>query len=619
MAVPAVLIGAVETTLTLRAFAPSFLELLYGANVHLLMAFASVVVARGLLWKLVDRVYVPAAVAMYVMVELSFTAAFWILKMTWVPRLSSLPGKFFAVGTVAVLMLAGAGLIVLAVRRRSSHRWPARASVGAGKIGTAFLALFVIANVASGVWLYPRRGNRVNVNASDRAGVFPDVFIILVDTLRRDHLAAFGYARPTSPNLDRFNSESFVFDAAYTPSNKTVPSVVSLFTGLYPTAHQTIGPFQGFPESVPTLADHFRAYGYRTAAFVANMLVSVERGFGQGFETFSPTGMPWWCHHGRTGVEALVAYLYVPQDAGSGYRVTREFFEWLDVTTDAPRFAYLHFMEPHSSYSPPEKDFAAVSEGRPTGPDTPPMFHEFAGDDTRLDWESLPNRPTLTKEDLEGMVARYDGEIHFVDRHFGSVLNGLRKRGIFEKAHIVFLTDHGEELGDHGGWFHGHSIYEELTASPLAYRPPGGVAGGRRIERPVSLVDFAATLLEALGMEPMALHQGRPIPEVLGRPTAGARLSVVSSLPPHLYSCRVGPWKLIRGGDPMSPTDRLFDLSADPLEQNDLSEVMPDTLAMVRDSLQATVLWRTVPGIHARDPRIDPETLERLRSLGYIR
>lgn len=113
VSLPAVLIGAVETTLTLRAFTPSVLELLYGANVHLLVACVSVVVSRVLLWKIADRAFVPAAAAAYALVELSFTAAFWILKMSWVPRLSSAPGKLFAAGTVVVLMLAGARLSVV--------------------------------------------------------------------------------------------------------------------------------------------------------------------------------------------------------------------------------------------------------------------------------------------------------------------------------------------------------------------------------------------------------------------------------------------------------------------------------------------------------------------------
>jgi len=616
---PAAAIGVVETTLTLRAFAPSFLELLYGFNVHLVMALAVIVMTRAILWKLADRHFVPAATAIYILAELTFTAGFWILKAPWAPRLSSSSGKLFAVAIVTILSLTGLQMIIVSVRGLSSNRWHAMASGSVGRAGAAFLALAVVANIALGAALYPRGNGTPDTVLNERTGTLPDVFIILVDTLRRDHLSAFGYERATSRNLDRFNSESFVFDAAYTPSNKTVPSVVSLFTGLYPTSHGTIGPFQGFPEGVPTLAEHFHSRGYETAAFVANMLVSVERGFGRGFETFSPPGMPWWCYHGRTGIEALMAYLYVPRDAGSGYRVTREFFDWLDSKVGRPRFAYLHFMEPHSSYSPPQKDFAAVAEGQPAGPDTPPMFHDFAAEDDRVDWESLPDRPTMTKEDLEGMVARYDGEIHFVDRHFGRVIDGLRERGVFENSHVVFLTDHGEELGDHGGWFHGHSIYEELTGSPLSYRPPAGVSGGRLIERPVNLLDLTATLLEVLEMEPMALHQGRAIPELLGRPRPGTRSSVVSSLPPHLYSCRLGPWKLVRAGDPADPTDRLFNLTADPREQNDLAGLLPDTLDMMRDSLEVNVLWRTAAGIDADHSRMDPETLERLRSLGYIR
>ncbi|MBI4720439.1 MAG: sulfatase [Chitinivibrionia bacterium] len=647
-AIPAAAVAILETTLSMRAFAPSFLELLYGANVHCAIACAALVIARLLLWRMRSPSFVPAALGMFVLAELSFTGSLWLVKSPWAPPLATRAGKLFAACAALAAIAAGILVILWLVRRFRRVRFSGRCAQWAGTAGGALFVCFLLCNAALVATHYARSGSTGAGGGHMRGGAAerdaaPDVFLVLVDALRFDRVSSNGYERPTSPALDAFFRECRVFANAYTPGNKTVPSIVSYFTGLYPESHGVVGPFAEFPRGAPTLAEQFRRHGYETAAFVGNMLVSAEHGFSRGFDSYSPRGMPWWRYHGRTGVEALVNYFYVPEDAASGERICGEFFSWLDAHPRGPRFVYLHFMEPHAPYDPPDGDYEAVAPGVARGPAWPPMFHDYAGEGSLEDWQSLAEPPAVEDADRLGMIAAYDGEIRAADRAVGKVFDELRKRGMYENAFIVFMNDHGEEFGDHGGWFHGHSIYDELTRCPLAYRPPGGLpemdtaaggipegggltaaggtpaGGGRIIERPVSVLDFLMTLFELLEMDPLPHHQGLLIPELFELPPPAARAPVISSLPPQLYSCRLGPWKLVRRGDPDAPADMLFDLAADPLERNDLSLVLPDTLAMLRSALERTIRAHEELRLGSSNAAADPRLLERLRSLGYVK
>jgi arylsulfatase A-like enzyme len=619
-AFPAIGIGIFETIFTLREFTPSLLELAYGANIHLLFAFAAILLTRVIFWKLSNRAFLPVALAMFCLVELSFTASFWILKTPLAPRLDSMSGKIFAAATITVSLLVGITLIWLAGKYLRSRLWEAWMSSRAAGVGAVMLILFVAINSSFIIrhYVFDKRHAESTKQFIDSAISPADVIIILVDTLRRDHLSFFGYGRSTSANIDRIAQDSYVFDTAYTPSNKTVPSIASIFTGLYPSSHQVTGPFQRLPQHLRTMAEQYRNHGYATAAFVANRLVSVQNGYDRGFEAFFPAGVPWWCYHGRTGLEALMNRIYIPLNAESGNRLNQELFEWLDKNGDAPRFVYIHYMEPHSNYAPPQDDYAAVAGGIPRGCENPPMFHQYSKSTSCIDWECLEEPAVVPPDDLQEMIAGYDGEIHTADRFIGDVFAELRKRQLFDAAHIVFLTDHGEEFGDHAGWFHGHSIYEELTRSPLIYRPPGGVDGSRRINRPISLVDFFANLYSLTGVESTPMNQGLNIAELGGESTAEQRMPVVSSLPPHLYSLRLGQWKLIRRGDITNPTELLFDLHADPAEQIDLAQALPDTLDLLVDYLDAIVASREAVYSGEDLTHRDPEMLKKLRSLGYI-
>lgn len=626
----AVGVGVLETIVSQLRFVATAADLLYGINLHLLLALVVVLAARFVLWRVPARSFPPAALGAVAVAELALVVPYWVATASWAPVFETVTGKGFAAAMVAIGALMGGGFGWLAVRRWSGERWSRAAGSATGLVGVFAVLGLLTANGIALVSAWPRPV-RPAIRPEAAQIECADVIVILVDTLRRDHLSCFGYPRPTSPNIDRLFGESYLFSAAYAPSNKTIPSVASLFTGLYPTSCGVRGPYEAIPEDAPTLAEHFRSYGHQTAAFVANLILTPQGGFAQGFDTYFPRSAPWWTHRRRTAVELIAQRLCKLPDTKMGWRINQAFFSWLDSRKDGPIFAYLHYMEPHSPYLPSRDDLAAVAPNAPWGPTVPPLFHDYSSDEECIDWECLENPPTLPADMLEGMIARYDGEIHALDRHIGELLEVLEARGLLERAHLLFLTDHGEQFGDHLGWYHGHSIYEELVASPMAYRPPGGLRHGVVIDRPVAMLDLLRTLLEILQLETPPMHQGRVISELL--PTRGTQASppassefyravetaVLSELPPHLYTLRLGQWKLVRRGHRDAPDWGLYRLSQDPGERVDLCLAEPDTLALLRSYLLATLASLEQERLDLMRTTLDQETLRQLRDLGYIR
>ena len=644
----ALAIGIIETTLADTQNRPDPSDLLYGANLHLLLAVPTLLLTRLLLWRQSARCFPLAALGAFLLVELAIVVSYWLITAPWAPRFTSWEGRVLAVGVVVAGAAIGLGLSFVLVRGLRGERWARAARRWPAAVGLGLVLALLVANGALAYRAWPR-GETIHERPDAGERPRADVIIILLDTLRQDHLSFFGYPRATSPHIDRLLSESYVFAQAYTPSNKTIPSIASLFTGLYPTSCGVRGPFEAIPTEAPTLAEHFRSYGYRTAAFIANLIVTPQGGFAQGFETYFPRSAPWWTHRRRTALEQIAQRARKLPDTKHAWRINRAFFDWLEDrdTVGEPLFAYLHYMEPHSPYAPGHEDLAAVAPAAPPGPTVPPLFHDYSDSEVCIDWECLATPVTVAEQPLAGMVARYDGEIHACDRHLGRLFERLGERGLLDRAHLLFLTDHGEQFGEHGGWYHGHAIYDELVRSPMAYRPPGGLAPGVVIERPVAMLDLLRTLLELLELEIPPLHQGRAIPELLARrasseaaadvpasPAAGLTTApgevepvyprrfaqtVLSELPPHLYALRLGPWKLVQRGDPDDPDLRLYHLGRDPRELRDLSVAEADTLQLLRSYLLATLAGLERQRLDLLETRLDPETLQQLRDLGYIR
>lgn len=277
--------------------------------------------------------------------------------------------------------------------------------------------------------------------------VFPGapVILISVDTLRSDRLPFYGYGKVETPALSALRADSILFERAYTHVPLTLPAHVSIFTGLLPDGHgvhDNLG-YRVDPK-VPTLAELLKKAGYATGGAVSSVVMSGTSGVGRGFDLWDDDIVPTRAHQAISRVQR-------PGDEAEA-SVER----WLDGQK-APFFAFLHLYEPHAPYEPPEP------------------------------FKSRYPDP-------------YDGEIATSDAIVGRFLDFLKRKGLYDGALIVFLSDHGEALGEHGESEHGVFLYREVLQVPLLVKLPGGRNRGQSVATPVPLSDVLATIGKAVDL-----------------------------------------------------------------------------------------------------------------------
>ena len=369
------------------------------------------------------------------------------------------------------------------------------------------------------------------------------VIIYLADALRADHLGVYGYTRATSPNIDAFAREAVTFETAYAQSSWTRPSVATLFTGLFASSHSVFIRNDTLSEDHLTMAEIFRAAGYRTAALATNFNVYPYFGFGQGFDDFFE----------YDNVEPDGRH-YLPGD-----KLNRDVFAYLDTRPPAPLFLYVHAMDPHNPYGPPE-----------------PFYSQFSGSGPVTDPHGVGWNEAGPLRDL------YDGEIAFTDHNFGQLLDKLKSLGLYEDSLIIFLSDHGEEFREHGGLFHGYSLYEEQVHVPLIVKLPRGAHAGRRVAAPVRLLDVLPTLCAMLGLEGGPHMDGASFLTLLQQGADPAWAPVLYAEEHHdgmvMRSLRTGNFKVV---DTLEPDlyFEMYDLEADPGETRDIAGLRPGELA----------------------------------------
>jgi arylsulfatase A-like enzyme len=382
-----------------------------------------------------------------------------------------------------------------------------------------------------------------------------NVVFIGLDTARSDHLGCYGYDRNTSPAIDQLAAEGTLFEYAVSQSPWTLPSFASAFTSLYPTQHGA-----GFLESAmglgfPTLAEVFAGHGYATGAIVNTAALNPVFGIDRGFEHYD----------------------VVPMEAGRvADGTTRATLDWIDAQEDKPFFVFAHYYDPHLPFAPPPPYDSAFDP-------------DYAGDlGSSFNPEYLPtDRMTgfrrmnaLSTGDKEHIVSLYDGEIAFADRAIRDLVAGLSERDLAENTLVVFMSDHGEEFFDHGGFAHGHTLYEELLRVPLIFRLPGRVPAGKRVPVMVRLIDLMPTILEIAGIDTDARMEGRDLgPLMSGEAQAGPAgegallaneaFSEALLYGPEQKSVTALPYKLIRHME--SGEEMLFDLGEDPREMENLT------------------------------------------------
>jgi arylsulfatase A-like enzyme len=414
-------------------------------------------------------------------------------------------------------------------------------------------------------------------------GEKPSLVLITIDTLRADHLGAYGYFRDTSPHIDRFAREALLFERAVAPMATTLPSHVSILTSTYPVRHGILSNFRFFKQplvtgdQLQTAAQLLRAEGYATAAFTSSSPLSAETGIGAGFDTFH--GPPAYETHDRRvewRAEETVDHAMA----------------WLEGAT-SPFFLWVHLFDPHHPYAPPPPHDRAFS-------DDPALF-EF------LERYHFPRRHHARSARETNL---YDGEIRYTDEQVGRFLEKLGSMGLYERAVIVLTADHGEGLMQHGFPRHG-VIWNEQVLVPLIFRFPGGPTGRR--DALASLIDILPTLAGHGGL-PLRTEQFDGI-DLLEKQRSSALSQRRVRGDSAQFTLMEPNWKYwyLRNG-----RDRLYDLVSDPHEMTNVIGSAPAVEARLRQEIARLIeTSRKRSTLPVREEEIPEEVRRRLEELGY--
>jgi arylsulfatase A-like enzyme len=398
-----------------------------------------------------------------------------------------------------------------------------------------------------------------------------NVVLIGLDTVRYDHLGCYGYERATSPNADRLAGDGVLFENVVSQAPWTLPSFATILTSLYPDQHGANAVRTSLGTTFPTLGELLRENGYATGAIINAAYLKPRFQVDRGFDFYAqPTGRV------ATGT-------------------TAEALTWIDQNRDSPFFMFVHYFDPHLPYSPPVP-YDTIFDPDYTGHLGRSFDLTRFPDAKTTDFEAMR---TLEPADWDHIRALYDGEIAFTDEAVGDLLKGLKERGLTKNTLIVFLSDHGEEFFEHGGFEHGHTLYNELLRVPLIFSLPGRLPRGVRIGRQVRLVDIAPTIMDLLGLESRAHFEGVSLKPLLTG-EGGTAANSGALLPPEIAyaeatvygtyqkSVTAYPWKLIY--NMTSGETIFFNLAEDPGEHNDISDVPNQSLSLLQTTFFRTLI-----------------------------
>ncbi len=576
------------------------------AALYLVATVAAWLVVRGIL-----RRSQAAAIVIVVGAGLACGAAEALLRAL-PPQAAWRPAAL--AGGVVAGALAGAvlGRVLAAIPAR-----PRAVVMALVLLGGALGALGAHGAAGSGRGGAPTRGTA----GGDR----PNLLLVVIDTLRADHLGCYGYGRATSPVLDRLAESGVLFERAYAQSSWTKPSTASLLTGRLPSQHQALTEAARLPDAEVTVAERLRATGYRTAVLSANPWVTPEYGFDQGVDDFYSVYDERFARvplvmqvlkrfsqatDGKMRLYNRVKYLVLGElsTTARDTRLVDEAVRWLDAHGGERFFLYVHMMSPHHPYDPP------------------PPFDRFVPDRAYRPVKNYPRKSyrffergdAMAPDDLADLVGRYDGDVLYADTELGRLLDALERRGLAASTAVLVTADHGEEFFDHGNWGHGQSVYEELVHVPLLLRLPSAAARTARVHTPVSHADVVPTLLALAGVPAVPALTGRSLalaPD--GEPTRGDHALV--ELLYRYGEARAlvqGTQKLVQLHDGDRRQSLLFDLASDPFEARPAPSDGPVGAALAAE-LERRLAVAARDRSAGSDAAPDDDARTRLRDLGY--
>jgi arylsulfatase A-like enzyme len=414
-----------------------------------------------------------------------------------------------------------------------------------------------------------------------------NIVLITIDALRADHLSCYGYKRKTSPNIDKIAEKGILFKNAMSPSSWTVPSIVSLFTSVYPLNHGIVGGFvkdkavynqKVFSDNLITLAEILKANGYNTFGVASNLHLGENLGFARGFDYFK-----------------CLAFFPAPF-------VNEIIDSWEDKIKESEKFfLWIHYFDPHLPYKPRDPWIEKY---------TSKTLTQKLNLSKKKRFELMQLIPMFKKDSqaLSNLIALYDSEINYVDSFIGKL---IKKFGLDKNSLIIIAADHGEEFLEHGQVEHGNNLYQETTHIPLIIKLPYSTK--KEIsEEYVTLLDIMPTTLDLLNIKVTDRIIGKSL---FADKRSGYFFSELSKFL-FLKTIQTPEWKYIYNYT--AKTEELYNIKLDPLEYNNLTDKNTKQRTKLKEQLFKWVSTGRKYPTQKKTIQLSPQEKEKLQGLGYI-
>lgn len=504
-----------------------------------------------------------------------------------------------------IVVVSGVLYVLWLTRPEIAARWTMATTLLQRTLLVASVALVIYV-------LWPERersGLRTALSAAKAD--LPNIVLVVVDTLRADHLGSYGYDRPTSPFLDSLAAEGVLFESAYSTSNWTRPAVASLLTSTMPSEHGVVKVNRQVPSDMPILTETLAAQGYVVGIFSANVNLHPEDGYARGVDRFE---VPSRSMLERTTIANAIVDSVVRNWAGVQELVgedgetlpswlVQQATDWVaTVVGRAPVFLYLHFLGPHDPYLAPPEFQISLTEDEPR--------YRYA-----IPPKAWAGRDAVGGNARARMIAQYDGEILWHDRAVQMLMSNLETLGVIEDVWVVITSDHGEAFGEHGVWAHGHGLFSELTRIPLIFWSSEPLVA-RTIAEPVSLLDIAPTLLDLAGIDRLESFRGESLEPAIRVGATSERPVFFENPVQGEVGVRTSEWFFFRSASGAGRAAASWLYAGSDLEQNNPLNRMSvsDDLNRLLDINSKEVGARA----RAEELQVSPERIEALRALGYV-